>query len=100
MAIFKKKQVDIFPNSFGWREGDRYILMGSIECIGELLIMYGNVQVEIQMNMNAANPKKKRFLVQKLRFFDTVDYVYQKELDDDYYAIKVIIKIPRGLVMA
>lgn len=32
--ILKKKQVDIFPNSVGWREGEKYILLGNIECLG------------------------------------------------------------------
>lgn len=59
--------------------------------------MYGNIQVEVRMNMNAANPKEKKYFANRLRFLETVGYVYQKRLEDDYFAIKVIIKIPKGL---
>lgn len=36
--------------------------MGSIECLGVVETMYGNIQVEVRMNMNAANPKEKDLL--------------------------------------
>jgi hypothetical protein len=71
--------------------------MGSIECLGVVETMYGNIQVEVRMNMNAANPKEKKYFANRLRFLETVGYVYQKRLEDDYFAIKVIIKIPKGL---
>lgn len=95
--ILRKRQVDIFPNSLGWRDGEKYILLGNLECLGEVSDLYGNIQVEVRMNMNSANPREKRYFAGKLRFFETVGYVYQKRLEGDYFAIKVIIKIPRGL---
>jgi hypothetical protein len=67
--MFRKKQVDIFPNSFGWRDGEKYILLGSIECLGELSNLYGNIQVEIRMNMDSADPKHKKYFANRLRFF-------------------------------
>lgn len=60
-------------------------------------MIYGNVQVEIRMNMDAANPKEKKYFAGRLRFFESVGYVYQKRLENDYFAIKVIIKIPKSL---
>jgi hypothetical protein len=47
--------------------------------------------------MHNNNPNEKKYLAKYIKFFKSIGYVYQKKLDNEEYAINIIIKIPKFL---
>lgn len=79
-----QKKVDIFEcnngHSVGWMDLDKYILIGQISCVENIVRKYGQIQIEMSYIFNKTNPYQKQFLAKQVKIFDKVGFIFQKKL--------------------
>lgn len=77
----KSKKIDIYDcNAIGWKNGDKYQLIGDIGCIEVIGRKYGNIQVETVYKFNKSNPYQKHYLSKQIKIYEKIGYVFQKKL--------------------
>lgn len=97
------RKVDIYQgaygHSIGWLEAERYVLLGNIGCVENIVRKYGQVQVQMTYIFNKTNPYQKQFLAKQVKIFDQVGFIFQKKLkEENMYSIKLMIKVPSQIL--